>query len=149
MLDNKQLGAIHIAKKDAALTDLEYRNLLFEIAGVTSAKYLSEDGYQAVMRAIRDRQYSPPRQKFEPPQTPLEKKVWKLWYLICDYLPERERTARYLFGFIHRVVNDQSIQVLSDMNNKQFHKVIEALNHRWAQEIAQDNVNAKNNEVPF
>lgn len=144
MLDQKQIRAIKCSQKKAGLNDPEYRNLLFETAGVTSCKYLSDDGYQAVMRALRDRmwpigQTRPTSPKFEPPQTPLEKKVWKLWYLICDYLPERERKPRYLFGFIHRVVNDQSIQVLSDMNNKQFHKVIEALNQRLAQEIARAN----------
>ena len=73
------LAAIHIAKKELALTDAEYRAILREVAGVDSAKYLDAAGDRAVMArlyALRDerRGAAPKRVK-----TPTERKIWRLW----------------------------------------------------------------------
>lgn len=38
------LAAIHIAKKELALTDAEYRAILWETAGVDSVKHLDAAG---------------------------------------------------------------------------------------------------------
>lgn len=149
MPDNKQLAAIHIAKADARLSDAEYRALLNEVAGVSSSKYLSDDGYQAVMRALRDRQFST---KKKTPKTPAERKIWALWLGstgrpgICWYIPERERTAAYLLGFARRVSDDQSLGSIGEMSPAQSHRVIEALKARLAHEIA---AAATTDEIPF
>lgn len=56
-MERSQLAAIHIAKKEAGLSEKNYRKLLDYVAGVSSSKYLSDDGYQAVMRELKGIQY--------------------------------------------------------------------------------------------
>ncbi len=149
MLDQKQLGAIHKAAKNAGLSDPEYRNLLFEVAGVTSAKFLSYEGFQAAMRAIGDRVYGPGRKS---EKTPQDCKIWAVWLGgkggpgICQYIPEQERTADYLFGFIRRRLGRSDVSKLSDLSVAEKRDVIDALRNRLAQEIAQAN---KQEPVPF
>lgn len=160
MLDNKQLGAIHIAKKEAELTDQEYRQMLVQVAGVDSAKYLSDDGYQAVMRAIRDRQYARPAgqshrqaQASTARRTPQECKIWALWLGgeggpgLRQYLPTQERTVAYLLGFARRAAEVPRLDKLSDLDKAEAHRVIEALKLRLAQEIAR--ANTKQQDIPF
>ena len=154
MLDNKQLGAIHIAKKEAELTDQEYRNLLQQVAGVDSAKYLSDEGYQAVMRAIRDRQYARPAGRSKCPQFPAVRKIWALWLGnnqgpgLRQFLPEREHSLAYLLGFARRAAEVPSLDNLSDLTGSQAYRVIEALKLRLAQEIARANTKVQQ-DIPF
>lgn len=147
------LAAIHIAKKELALTDAEYRAILREVAGVDSAKYLDAAGDRAVMArlyALRDerRGAAPKRVK-----TPTERKIWRLWLGREDdpglrsYLPQPERTVAYLLGFVRRASGNQKIQEADDLAGltpDQSKNTIEALKGRLEQErksIAQ--------EVPF
>ncbi|MDH5298380.1 MAG: regulatory protein GemA, partial [Desulfobulbaceae bacterium] len=50
MLDRKKLAVIHITKKELALSDREYRDILEEVTGVRSAKELDESGFKKLMR---------------------------------------------------------------------------------------------------
>ena len=147
------LAAIHIAKKELALTDADYPAILREVAGVDSAKYLDAAGDRAVMArlyALRDerRGAAPKRVK-----TPTERKIWRLWLGREDdpglrsYLPQPERTVAYLLGFVRRASGNQKIQEADDLAGltpDQSKNTIEALKGRLEQErksIAQ--------EVPF
>ena len=147
------LAAIHIAKKELALTDAEYRAILREIAGVDSAKHLDTAGDHAVMArlyALRDERHQaePKRAK-----TPAERKIWALWLGdeeqpgLRSYLPQPERTVAYLLGFVRRAAGNQKIQEADDLaglTRQQAYHTIEALKSRLEQErksIAQ--------EVPF
>ena len=47
------LAQIHIEKQHAGLDDMHYRQLLFDVAGVRSAKNLAEDQVDAVLEAIK------------------------------------------------------------------------------------------------
>lgn len=137
------LAAIHIAKKELALTDAEYRAILREVAGVSSAKYLDAAGDRAVMArlcALRDerRGAAPKRVK-----TPTERKIWRLWLGSEDdpgvrsYLPQPERTVAYLLGFVRRASGNQKIQEADDLaglTRKQAYHTIEALKSRLEQE---------------
>jgi phage gp16-like protein len=49
-IDHKKLALIHIVKKDLALTDEAYRDMLQAAAGVRSARDLDEAGFQKLMR---------------------------------------------------------------------------------------------------
>ncbi len=49
-IDHKKLALIHIVKKDLALTDEAYRDMLQGAAGVRSARDLDEGGFQKLMR---------------------------------------------------------------------------------------------------
>ncbi|OIP47813.1 MAG: hypothetical protein COZ12_00305 [Deltaproteobacteria bacterium CG_4_10_14_3_um_filter_60_8] len=49
-IDRKKLALIHIVKKDLALSDEAYRDMLQAAAGVRSARDLDEAGFQKLMR---------------------------------------------------------------------------------------------------
>ena len=141
------LAAIHILKKELALSELEYRDVLRREAGVDSAKFLDEDGDRAVMRAlymIRDQRIAAERER---PKSPEERKVWGLWYELKGYLPEEKRNAAYLAGFAERfgiVKMTGGNLSFEHFEPQEFHKLIEALKMRLSYE--QERLAA---EVPF
>lgn len=137
------LAAIHIAKKELALTDADYRAILREVAGVDSAKYLDAAGDRAVMArlyALRDERRGAAQKRVK---TPAERKIWALW-LGCEnapglrsYLPQPERTVAYLLGFVRRASGNQKIweaDDLASLTRRQAYHTIEALKSRLEQE---------------
>ncbi len=48
-ITNKQLAMIHATKHYIRLEELEYRGMLYDVAGVTSAKQLDQKGFERVM----------------------------------------------------------------------------------------------------
>lgn len=137
------LAAIHIAKKELALTDAEYRAILREVAGVDSAKYLDAAGDRAVMArlyALRDERRGAAQKRVK---TPTERKIWRLWLGrendpgLRSYLPQPERTVAYLLGFVRRASGNQKIQEADDLAGltpDQSKNTIEALKGRIEQE---------------
>lgn len=137
------LAAIHIAKKELALTDAEYRTILQQVAGVSSAKYLDAAGDRAVMArlyALRDERRGAAAKRVK---TPAERKIWALWLGgendpgLRSYLPQPERTVAYLLGFVRRASGNQKIQEADDLaglTRKQAYHTIEALKSRLEQE---------------
>lgn len=49
-LDRKKLALFHIVKKELGLRDADYRRILRQVAGVSSAKDLEEAGFRRLMR---------------------------------------------------------------------------------------------------
>ena len=57
-MDKKKLAVIHIVKKELSLSDGEYRDILERIAGVRSAKDLTDNQFHKLMRYfVRTRHY--------------------------------------------------------------------------------------------
>ena len=57
-MDKKKLAAMHIVKRELSLSDDEYRNTLERVAGVRSAKDLTDDQFHKLMRYfVRTRHY--------------------------------------------------------------------------------------------
>ena len=50
LMDKKKLAVIHIVKRELSLSDDEYRNILERVAGVRSAKDLTDDQFHKLMR---------------------------------------------------------------------------------------------------
>ena len=137
------LAAIHIAKKELALTDAEYRTILQQVAGVSSAKYLDAAGDRAVMArlyALWDERRGAAAKRVK---TPAERKIWALWLGgendpgLRSYLPQPERTVAYLLGFVRRASGNQKIQEADDLaglTRRQAYHTIEALKSRLEQE---------------
>ena len=48
-MDSKKLAVIHIVKKELQLSDEEYRTILEQVTGVTSAKNLDDAGFRKLM----------------------------------------------------------------------------------------------------
>ena len=147
------LAAIHIIKKELALTESEYRAILREVAGVESAKYLDESGDRAVMArlyAIRDERREAAKSRVK---SPAERKIWALWLGGDDrqglrsYLPKPERTVAYLLGFVRRASGNSNITEASDLSTltgREAYITIEALKFRLSQEQEK-----MRKEVPF
>ncbi|MCX5870069.1 MAG: DUF1018 domain-containing protein [Deltaproteobacteria bacterium] len=49
-LDKKKLALIHIVKRELNLSDQEYRDILYQVTGVRSAKDLDEMAFQRLLR---------------------------------------------------------------------------------------------------
>ena len=57
-ISNKKLAVIHILKKELELSDREYRDTLGKITGVRSAKDLTDETFQVLMRYfVRSKYY--------------------------------------------------------------------------------------------
>jgi hypothetical protein len=57
-MDKKKLAVIHIVKRELSLSDDEYRNILERVAGVRSAKDMTDDKFHKLMRYfVRTRHY--------------------------------------------------------------------------------------------
>jgi len=57
-LDRKKLAIIHIVKKELGLTEAEYRQILLNVAGVPSAKELTEPLFKKLMNyLVRSKRY--------------------------------------------------------------------------------------------
>lgn len=51
-LPSRKIAVIHVAKRQLALEDDAYRDLLQRVAGVTSSANLNEDGFRAVLAEL-------------------------------------------------------------------------------------------------
>ena len=57
-MDKKKLAVIHIVKRELSLSDDEYRDILERVAGVRSAKDLTDDQFHKLMRYfVKTRHY--------------------------------------------------------------------------------------------
>ena len=57
-MDKKKLAVIHIVKRELSLSDDEYRDILERVAGVRSAKDITDDQLHKLMRYfVRTRHY--------------------------------------------------------------------------------------------
>lgn len=56
-VDHKKLAVIHIVKRELALSDDEYRDILQRETGVRSAKDLDEKGFRRLMRYFAGSRY--------------------------------------------------------------------------------------------
>jgi hypothetical protein len=73
------LAKIHIAKKELALQDAEYRALLSRIAGVASAKDLSEKAAIAVIAEFRRLGWQPKESTRPRAERDDTRKIYALW----------------------------------------------------------------------
>ncbi len=57
-MDRKKIAFIHIVKKELALSDDEYREILKKVAGVRSSKDLNEAGFRKLVNyLVRSKHY--------------------------------------------------------------------------------------------
>ncbi|MBU1086933.1 MAG: regulatory protein GemA [Candidatus Omnitrophica bacterium] len=115
VLDRKKLALIHIIKKNLGLSDELYREILFQAAGVRSAKDLNEQSFHKLMKHfVRSAYY----QK-DPNGITLKQKMY------IEYLAEKiEWTQEHLINFIRKYYHKTDLDHLS---RKDAAKTIEAL----------------------
>lgn len=133
--------AIHIMRRKLGLSDRRYRNILRDVAGVTSSKELTGDAAKKVYAALC---------KLAEAQTPAARYVWVLWTNLQGFLPPKDRSGAYLVGFIRKCCPPQDtlelrdLGDLDDLDPRTIHKIIESLKIRLSTE---EEKLAK--EVPF
>ena len=52
MMDRKKLAVVHIVKNELGLSETKYRDILRRVAGVSSAKDLTEEKFRKLMRYL-------------------------------------------------------------------------------------------------
>ncbi|SEO69342.1 regulatory protein GemA [Aquisalimonas asiatica] len=60
-ISKKQTSMLHVAKAKLSLSDAAYRELLQDVAGVTSSKHLDSAGFQAVIDRLAEMGFQTPR----------------------------------------------------------------------------------------
>ena len=116
-MDRKKLALIHIIKKELKLSDDEYRDILFEAAGVKSAKDLDEASFRKLMNHfIRSRHYY-----INQFGLTIRQKLY-----IKSIAQKMDWTDDHLNNFIHKYYHKTGID---DLNKKEAIKVIESLKY--------------------
>jgi len=114
-VDKKKLALIHIIKKELNLSDAEYRNILQQAAGVTSAKELDEAKFRKLMNYfVRSRYYTINAQGLT-----IRQKLY-IKYLTQELGWEQD----HLNNFIHKYYHKSDIDRLT---RKEAIKAIESL----------------------
>lgn len=86
MITHKQIAMLHAAKRQLALTEEEYRGLVWRIGGAEKTRDLSSDGFTALVRAFETlgfQRTSPPlhvrRGMATPGQLAIVQQLWTEW----------------------------------------------------------------------
>lgn len=109
------MALIHIVKKELNLSDAQYRAILQEAAGVSSAKYLDEEGFRVLLNYfVRSKHY-----RINPDGLTIRQK------LFIKYLAQQLHWSRvHLKNFIHKYYSKTEINKLT---KKEAIGVIESL----------------------
>ena len=123
-----EIAKIHIGKKVLGLEDDDYRNLLFRVARVRSARDLDEKGRQAVLQEMRRlgvkfRSGKRTQRSAQPEEKrPLLSKITAL-------LAESGRPEEYAEAILRRMTGHHHRTPLSWATPKQLHDVVAALSY--------------------
>ena len=135
------LGKIHIAKKQLAMDDDEYRQLLFEETGLASASKCSEAQLTRVIDRLKGLGFKPlPKAGAKAAQHPMARKARALWISLHHLGVVHNPSEQALEAFATRQLKCER---LSWANQGQAFKLIEALKamavrHGWRQTAAHD-----------
>ena len=118
-----KIAAIKIEQKKLGLSDLKYRQILNDVAGVDSARFLAPGDVIKVYRRMHNMATA---------KTRAARYFWVLWKELQPYLESAERTGAWICGFIHRATQVQleDLTCLDDLAPGDMHKAIEAIKHR-------------------
>jgi phage gp16-like protein len=116
-VDQKKLALIHIIKKELQLSESEYRAILKETAGVTSARDLTPESFQKLMRYfVRSKHYVLNQNGL----TMRQKMFIKSLFFDLGW------TAEHSMNFLQKYYHKTEIEWLT---KQEASKVIEALKH--------------------
>lgn len=135
--DRRHLAAIHVLKAQLKLSDDDYRALLRQLAGVDSAKALTDRQRAAVrdhlqrlaermgVATTRKRPYTAERFAAKKDQaTPRERKVWALWHQLHRDGAISDNSPAALNAWVARTVHVDALVWCDDL---MLNTLIEAL----------------------
>jgi hypothetical protein len=114
-MDRNKLAVIHIVKKELNLSDAEYRGILQQVAGVSSAKELDDEKFRKLMNYF----VRSPYYQVNPFGLTIRQKLY-IKYLAKEIDWEEE----HLNNFIHKYYHKTNLDKLT---RKEAIKVIESL----------------------
>lgn len=131
-----KIAALKIEQKRLGISDIRYRALLAETAGVASSRELDESGRKKVYSRLRSMGTAHSRSA---------RFFWVLWNELQPFLDSAERSGAWCCGFIHRAANVQldDLTCLDGLDKRDMHKAIEAIKLRLAHE------KSRMEDVPF
>ncbi|KPK96497.1 MAG: hypothetical protein AMJ95_13960 [Omnitrophica WOR_2 bacterium SM23_72] len=114
-MDRKKLAIVHIVKKELNLSDEEYRSILQQAAGVSSARDLDDEKFRKLMKYfVRSGYY-----RINPQGLTIKQKLY------IKYLSRQlDWTEEHLNNFIHKYYHKSQIDKLT---RKEAIKAIESL----------------------
>lgn len=114
-MDKNKLAVIHIVKKELNLSEEEYRHILEQAAGVSSAKDLDEEKFRKVMNYfVRSRYY-----QLNASGLTIRQKVY-IKYLAQELGWEEEHLRNFLHKYYHKFN-------IEELTKKEAMKAIESL----------------------
>ena len=118
-----KIAAIKIEQKKLGLSDLKYRQILNDIAGVDSARFLAPGDIIKVYRKMHNMASANSR---------AARYFWVLWTELQTYLKSAECSGAWICGFIRRAtsVNLEDLTCLDELAPGDMHKAIEAIKNR-------------------
>ena len=117
MIDQNKLALTHIVKKELQLSNEEYRHILFQVAGVHSAKELDEKKFSQLMNYFIRRHYY----RFH-----CRGMTFKQRFFIKSLAKQLEWTEEHLENFIRKYYHQDG---LTQLSRKDASKIIEGLKH--------------------
>lgn len=137
--DRRLLAKLHCAKRDLALDDDTYRDVLERVTGKRSAAELGDAGVIQVLEELRRRGWTPPAKSTRASDKPDVRKVWALWgQMVRDGIAHGGRDG--LRTFVKRMTNVEDPEWLT---SEQARTVIESLKSWRARELATQRRKAK------
>ena len=124
----RDIAKIQIARKELAMDEDSYRQMLQSVAGVTSSTKLSARGRAKVLHRLLQLGWKPktsarPRRRVTA-QEPQDKKIRALWLDLAQMGVVRDRSEQALARYVKR---QTGVEALDWLNGRQAEKVIEAL----------------------
>ena len=125
MIDRATLAAIHVAKKQLALEDDSYRDLLQRVAGVRSARDLDEAGARRVMTEFERLGFTnQTKRRAGHDSRPLARKARALWISLHNLDEIDNADDRALAAFARRLTGKETLRFC---DAKELNQVVEAL----------------------
>ena len=127
-IKQKELGIIHIGKKELGFDDEQYRDYLEDITGKRSAKNLNQRERGKVIDEMKKdgaNVHRPWKRKVKPARdkAPMIKKVFALLYAL-------DRPKSYALGVLKQMYPTQAPAVIDWATHEQLHKLIAALEYQ-------------------
>lgn len=122
-MDKKKLALIHIIKKELKLSDAEYRNILQEAAGVSSAKELDEEKFRKLMNYfVRSKYY-----RVNPFGLTMKQKLY-IKFLAKELGWEEEHLNNFIHKYyykssIDKLTRKEAIRAIESLKNVRFHQI--------------------------
>lgn len=115
MIDKKKLAVIYIVKKELGLSDTEYRNILWQVATVKSAKELDDRSFKRLMRFFVHSKYY----RINPYGLTIKQKLY-IKYLVGELSWDENHLKNFIKKYYHK-------SDLDKLTRKEAIKLIESL----------------------